>query len=98
MTKNNSHLINGSLTPNGAPQAFAALKAWLASPERDRLDIAPLTHLPSQAALQLLLAAQRELSHRDDGATCLSDDARRLCALAAGQAMSFPPLPHRSAT
>lgn len=98
MTKNNPHLIDGSLTPNAAPQAFAALKAWLASPGRDHLDIAPLTHLPSQAALQLLLAAQRELAQGDGGATCLSDDARRLCALATGQAMSFPPLPHRSAS
>lgn len=98
MNKTNFHLLDGMLSPGDAQQAYASLKDWLQSDSKGQLDIAPVTQLPSQVALQLLIAAERELAQSEHGSACMTDDARRFCALSAGPALSLPLLPpHRSA-
>lgn len=97
MNKNDPFLLDAMLAPGDARHACASLRAWLDRGGDGLLEIAPVPPapaLPTQPALQLLLATAGELDRRSPGMPRLGDEARRLAALAA-----FPdPLPpYRSA-
>lgn len=98
MTTKNAFLIDGTLAPADARQALALLRAWLDRGGDGLLEITsvpPAPALPTQPALQLLVAAANRLDGRVSEMPRLGDEARRLVALAA---RPEPLSPYRSAS
>lgn len=85
MTSANDFIINGDLAPIDADAAFESLKAWLAADERGTIQISPLPafpELPTQTALQMLLAAMAEFS--DSAAERLHPETLTFCTCILG--------------
>lgn len=95
--KNTNFLIDGALAPKDADRALGLLREWMEDGHGSRLDVAPVPPspgLPSQIAIQLLIAAERELAQDGKKGDVLSRDARQVCAMTAtGQYRSAPTPP-----
>lgn len=85
----NPFQIDGMLPVQAAPHVVARLRRWVddGGTALDIAPVAPSTGLPGQVALQVLLAAEREIRAR--GATPdLSEAARAICAMTASDGVS----------
>ncbi|MFC0200296.1 hypothetical protein [Paracoccus rhizosphaerae] len=89
--KTNTFRIDGSLSIQDAPAAVARLRQWI-DEGGTSLDIAPVassTGLPGQVALQILLAAEREIAARG-AAPELSPTATAILAMSPPGGLPHP--------
>lgn len=74
--------IDASLAPGDAPQVLESLQNWFREEQAGVLDIGPLASdpfLPSQPAIQLTLAAVRELKASGGTEERLTSRVREIC-------------------
>lgn len=82
MTLSNDFTIDATLTPADAPQVLEELRTWCREEQAGVLDIAPLnadSQLPTQLAIQLTIAALRELMNSGGKVERLTSRVQELC-------------------